>query len=208
MSCTLRCVLLALVLAVLAFAPAAQAQAPNPYARIGVPASNQPLREHVTIQGTATHPQFVRYELAYALEPDLATWISLGGSVQPVENGVLGVWNTRPLTPGSYALRLQVFAADGSVSESLVRNLIVVDAPVPTPTASTATPLQSGSSEIRAARDLFQALSAIVAAAPGAFFRGMQFMLLAFLAFGAYLLLKRLVGRWLRLAEREQPFRD
>lgn len=189
-------------------APAGHAQSPNPYARIASPANNQPLRERVTIQGTASHPQFVRYELAYAAEPDLTTWISLGGGVQPVENSVLGVWNTQPLAPGAYALRLQVFAADGSVSESLVRNL-TISAPAPTPTPSTSTAqTQAGASELQTARTLFQTLTAIVAAVPGAFLRGVQYALLALLAFGAYMLLKRFLARWLRLGAQDQPYRD
>ncbi|MDW8396227.1 MAG: hypothetical protein RMM31_08290 [Anaerolineae bacterium] len=198
-----------LSLAVLAVPSRIAAQSPNPYARIALPASNQVLRGTVTIQGTATHPAFVRYELAYAREPELS-WIPLGGGVQPVENGVLGGWNTRPIQPGSYALRLQVFAADGSVSESVVRNLTIEVAASPTPDTTQASATQRASvSEFQTARTVLQAVGDILAAAPRAFLRGVQFAGAFFAALGGYLLLRRAaLAIYRRYVARPQPYRD
>jgi hypothetical protein len=182
----------------------AQAQSGDPSTRITLPSADQTVRGTVTIQGTATSPVFSRYELAYAQEPDLATWVPLGGSVQPIQNGTLGVWNTRPLADGAYALRLQVFGSDGAINETLVRNITLANAaaPVAAP-ASAVTETVEGPAvvaEVQTARNTLQVIGATLAEAPDAFARGARIALLAFVALGAYLVIKKLVLFTLRRA--------
>jgi len=166
----------------------------QPMARIVTPVREQTLRGSVTIQGSASAPAFARYELAYAAEPDLANWVVIGGGVQPVEAGFLGVWNTRALPDGQYALRLQVFGLDGGVGEVLVRNLKLANAQAastPAPAVPTPPPTGGVTAEIQTARDLLNVIIATVERLPSAFLRGARLAALALLAFGGYLLLKR-----------------
>ncbi len=172
----------------------------NPLARIVSPSNEQSIRGNVTIQGTANSSQFVRYEVAYAAEPDLAAWIIVGGGTQPVENGVLAVWNTRPLPDGAYALRVQVINADGSAFEGFVRNLKTTNtSSQPAPSASEGAGQSdeaAGSAEANASAA--EESDFDLAAVPAAFMRGARMALLAFAALGAYIALKRVIGFLLR----------
>ncbi len=185
------------VLMALVCATAVRAQTINPGTQITLPAKDQTLRGTTTIQGTATSTTFSRYELAYAQEPDLATWISLGGAVQPVDNGQLGVWNTRPLADGNYALRLQVFGTDGTVSETIIREITLVNASAPAPEASgVVTDTTQGPavvSEVQTARDTLQVIGDTLGELPGAFVRGGRLALIALAALGTYALLKKIL---------------
>ncbi len=91
----------------------------------------------VPIAGTANHPQFQRYELAFAYSPNPTdTWFEIQPpSPTPVVNDILGRWDTSQISDGMYALRLRVVAGDGSVLEALVLNVQVVNAS-PTPASS------------------------------------------------------------------------
>lgn len=174
------------------------AQTGERLARIITPVREQTLRGNVTIQGTASSPFFSRYVLAYAQEPDLASWVEIGGAIQPVQGGMLGVWNTRPLPDGQYALRLQVFDSDGSVTESIVRDLKLANASAaPEPaitTIITATGADAGVvAEVQTARNVLQIIAATLSEVPDAFMRGARLAILAFLALGAYVILKRIV---------------
>ena len=189
-------VLAALALLLVAEQTAAWAQPTAPIARIITPVRDQTLRGSVTIQGSANAPAFARYELAYASEPELMNWIVIGGGIQPVESGFLGVWNTRALPDGQYALRLQVFGLDGRLSEALVRNLKLANAQeagASAPASSAAQPPASSVvAEIQTARDVLSTLISTVERVPEAFLRGARLAVLALLAFGGYLLLKRI----------------
>jgi energy-converting hydrogenase Eha subunit E len=186
-----------------------RAQATDPRAQITLPATDQTVRGTVTVQGTATSPFFSRYELAYAAEPDATNWISLGGNVQLVDNGTLGVWNTRPLADGQYALRLQVFNSDGSVTEAIARNITLANAAAVAPGPAT---IITGTidtvqgpavvEEVESARNTLQVVAATLSELPDAFLRGARLALLAFVALGAYVLVKKLVLFGLRRAAR------
>ncbi len=168
----------------------------NPLARIVSPSNEQSIRGNVTIQGTANSGQFVRYEIAYASEPDLAAWIVIGGDTRPVENGILAVWNTRPLPDGAYALRVQVINADGSVFEGFVRNLKTTNA-----AGQTLAPQQSAGQSgqtIENTESETDAAGFDLAAIPAAFLQGARMALLAFAGLGAYIALKRVIAVLLR----------
>jgi hypothetical protein len=116
-------------------APAAQETLPV----IAQPATDAAVRDAVQIIGTATHPQFQRYELYYAPSPVPSdqSWIFIGDahfSQQPL--GLLGVWDTRSVPDGAYALRVRVVRADGNYIDSDARRVIVANTRPP----ETATP--------------------------------------------------------------------
>ncbi|MEA3335509.1 MAG: hypothetical protein U9R25_06325 [Chloroflexota bacterium] len=97
------------------------------------PLSN--VRGNVSIMGTATHPQFQRYELYYTVEPG-ENWVFIGEAhFNPVAGGLLGTWNTESLPDSTYSLRLRVVRQDGNYGEAYQRNIVVANsAPTPTPT--------------------------------------------------------------------------
>ena len=171
-----------------------------PIARIVTPVRGQTLSASVTAQGSANMPGFSRYEVAFAIEPDAKTWQVFGGGTQPVDNGLLSTWNTRALAAGEYALRLQVFSADGKSIESVVRNLKVEGAAAAA--TSAATPgAASGTPRPGAVATPGLAATAVAldtAAIPRAFLRGAELVGLAFAAFAAYLLAKKIVGFGIR----------
>lgn len=167
-----------------------------PIARIVTPVRGQTLGASVSAQGSANVPGFSRYEIAYATEPDVKTWQVFGGGTQPVDNGLLSTWNTRALAAGEYALRLQVFSADGKSIEAVVRNLKVEGAAAAatagaTPGAASGTPRPTTAATPGA---VATAASIDTAAIPRAFLRGAEVVGLAFAAFFGYLLVKKVVG--------------
>ena len=133
--------------------------------------------------------------LAEMAEP-VATWQVFGGGTQPVDNGLLSTWNTRALAAGEYALRLQVFSADGKSIEAVVRNLKVEGAAAAatagaTPGAASGTPRPTIAATPGA---VATAASIDTAAIPRAFLRGAEVVGLAFAAFFGYLVVKKVVG--------------
>lgn len=109
------------------------------------PTADAAVREVVQVVGTATHPQFQRYELYYAPwpVPSDQSWVFIGDahfSQQPL--GLLGTWDSRSVPDGAYALRVRVVKADGNYLDSDPRRVLVANTrPLPSPTpAATATP--------------------------------------------------------------------
>ncbi len=167
-----------------------------PIARLVTPVRGQTLGASVTAQGSANMPGFSRYEIAYATEPEAKTWQVIGGGTQPVDNGLLSTWNTRPLAAGEYALRVQVFSADGKSIEAIVRNL-KVEGPAAAATAGATPGAVSGTPRPATAATPGVAATATAldtAAIPRAFLRGAELVGLAFAAFLGYLILKKVVG--------------
>ncbi len=120
---------------------AVSAQTPSGIAQ---PAPGDTISGIVEVLGTAVHPDYLRYELAF-LQQDVpgAEWIVFAEGSQPVSNGVLAVWDTTvgraigsPVFPdGRYQLRLRVVKTDFNYDEYFVTDLTIQnDGPTPTPT--------------------------------------------------------------------------
>jgi hypothetical protein len=92
----------------------------------------------VTITGTATHPAFQRYELAFSYDPNPTdTWFTIQEPVTlPVIGATLGQWDTNGIVDGVYALRLRVYSSELTFIETVVRDVHVANAQ---PGASTPT---------------------------------------------------------------------
>lgn len=105
---------------------------------IAQPGEGAVVRDVVQVIGTATHPQFQRYELYYAPYPVPSdqSWIFIGdahNNQQPL--GLLGTWDSRSVPDGAYALRVRVVKNDGNYLDSDPRRVTVANiAPVETPT--------------------------------------------------------------------------
>jgi hypothetical protein len=110
---------------------------------ISSPRDNAEVSGQVVIQGTATDPQFLRYELAFFKEFDpLGDWVVFYTGDRPVVNGVLATWDTTvgrdagtPFYPdGTYRLRLRVVHQDGNYGEYYVLGLSLAnEEPTPVP---------------------------------------------------------------------------
>ena len=79
-------------------------------AEITSPRPNAILRGTVSIQGTASVPDFWKYEVQFApgLNPPNNAWSVLIVREEPVINGQLAVWDTTTVPDGTYTLRLRV----------------------------------------------------------------------------------------------------
>ena len=127
---------LALVIA-LAWAPSASTQGDAP-ARIDVPASGANVVSTVEVHGRATTAdpsQFSFYRLHYGSGTSPTSLRPIGpAGHRPVEDGVLGSWDTAPLLPGEYLLQLTVYDTSGATTTAQV---VVNVLPAPTPTPRT-----------------------------------------------------------------------
>ncbi len=107
------------------------------------PTQGEVVTGSVNITGTATHPQFARYEVAFAYDPNPTdTWFEIQPpSANQVTDGILAIWNTTSITDGNYMIRLRVFSSSSSTpSETIVRNIKVRNnAPTETPAPSVTT---------------------------------------------------------------------
>jgi hypothetical protein len=119
----------------------------QPLGQITSPRDRASVRGLVPIEGSATHPQFQKYEVHYAAEPNPGDqWAPVGASPfgVPVVQGRLALWDTSVIPDGVYSLRLRVVRADGNYEEYFVRGIQVVNtSPTETPTPeNTPTPAQ------------------------------------------------------------------
>ena len=99
----------------------------------------------VLVEGTAVHPDYLRYELAFLyLDAPSSEWIVFAEGDQPVVAGTLAVWNTAvgrainaPVFPdGRYQLRLRVVKTDYNYDEFFLTDITIQnEGPTPTPTA-------------------------------------------------------------------------
>ena len=149
----LTCIALVLAGSTLAVLAAPAAQDPRPI--IAQPAQNAPVRGEVQIVGSATHPQFQRYELYFApWPPSDQSWVFIGDAhFNPVQLGLLGTWDSRSVTDGTYGLRVRVVKQDGNYIDSEPRTVEVanfrqVASPTPEVAEATAEPLPTPVEEV------------------------------------------------------------
>ena len=146
MNTSKRLLLILGFIGLLAFPLSALAQGGN---GISSPRDNAEVSGVVLIEGTATDPNFLRYELSFFKEFDpLGDWVVFATGDRPVTNGVLASWDTMigrdigaPFYPdGTYRLRLRVVRQDSNYDEYYVLGLSLsnenpTETPTPTPGA-------------------------------------------------------------------------
>jgi hypothetical protein len=109
------------------------------YAEITSPATGQVVSGIVTIEGTAAHPEFLRYDLAFAFPNDPTdTWFPITEAVETaVHDSRLGIWDTSGITEGEYDLQLRVWTASGEPLIAQVTRIHVGrTGPAPGPTTA------------------------------------------------------------------------
>lgn len=111
-------------------------------AQITSPSDGQQLSGLVRVTGSTTHPEFDRFELAYGPDPNPNdAWQVFSTGTQPVDNNVLGLWDTTRVPDGIWALRLRTVRRDSNYDETVVRGLQVINTqPINTPTPAVAEP--------------------------------------------------------------------
>ncbi|HFD39116.1 MAG TPA: hypothetical protein ENJ31_04620, partial [Anaerolineae bacterium] len=99
------------------------------------PSPGASVAGQVAVTGRANAPWFDYYVVEYGEGRDPIGWGPVAGPVYtPVEDGLLAVWDVRPLADGDYTLRLVVYDAAGDSFEA--RTWVVVRNPTATPTPS------------------------------------------------------------------------
>ncbi len=101
---------------------------------INFPPETEVLRGVTEVRGTTTHPDFWKYEVA-AAPAGTQNWFNIAVSETAVANGVLGLWDTRSVSDGTYSIRLRIVKRDGNYDEYfVVRTQVANTGPVDTPT--------------------------------------------------------------------------
>lgn len=123
-------IVLTLIFLSLTFSAFAAPVAQGPKPAITQPEPDAAVRGVVQIVGSATHPQFQRYELYYAPWPAPSdnAWIFIGDAhFQQQPAGLLGTWATGGLPDGAYGLKVRVVRADGNYQDSDPRRVLVAN---------------------------------------------------------------------------------
>ncbi len=104
----------------------AAAQAPG-YADISFPAAGEAVIGLATLVGSASHPFFTEYDLAFSYQDDPSnTWFIISEHVkQEIQSGPLGIWDTTGITDGIYRMRLRVFLEGRETLVVLIENVRV-----------------------------------------------------------------------------------
>tara|TARA_B100001142_G_scaffold330394_1_gene399180 strand:- start:17809 stop:20808 length:3000 start_codon:yes stop_codon:yes gene_type:complete len=76
--------------------------------KITSPSYNQTISGSIAIEGRATSPDFLGYELLWQPVNQPQTWFMMKQSDQKVLNGLLGIWNSSSLPQGEYRIKLLV----------------------------------------------------------------------------------------------------
>ena len=104
--------------------------------RIDAPANGERVIGRIEVRGRATTAdptRFSFYRLYYGAGSSPSSLRPIGGSSdKPVEDGVLGTWDTAPLFQGEYTLQLSVYDTAGGTTTTSV---VVTVLPAPTPTS-------------------------------------------------------------------------
>ncbi len=108
------------------------------FAEITEPGQGQSVTGIVTISGTASHPAFESFDLAFSFDPDPTdTWFPIGEALDtPVVDGRLAIWDTTEITDGVYRLRLRVSVEGSPPFENIIggvrlRNYTPTETPPP-----------------------------------------------------------------------------
>lgn len=198
-------------------------------ALITFPTTSQTVLGQVTITGVASHPQFSRYEIAFAYDPNPTdTWFELQPpATAPVTDGPLAAWDTTRISDGAYMIRLRVYSTDAATpTETTIRGIkvqnTILPTAAPTATAEATTPAPTTpptSTPVAAVETAIPVIAAPEAILPAfdvspytsAFCNGVGLTLFIFLLMGLYAALRdrirRPLWRWIRrvLSDSKKP---
>lgn len=83
-------------------------------ANITNPSPGDEVSGQVSVEGEVNVLNFSQYKFEIKGPATGDAWVVLGSYLQQVPNGLLGVWDSTSLQPGSYTFRLIVYREDGT----------------------------------------------------------------------------------------------
>lgn len=114
----------------------------NPVIGISSPSTGQTVSGIVQVNGQATAANFNRYQIEVSPANSGSFGIIYGPVGTPVQNGLLGQWDTSGVPNGAYDLRLSMFSSTGGTASRTVTVVVnnvtptLVPTPLPIVTAS------------------------------------------------------------------------
>lgn len=121
-------------------------QAQDEQAMIHNPAPGSAVQGLQQVIGSANVDGFTSYQLEFASQATASTsWFPIHQQTTPVDNNILGEWDTSVLTDGDYLLRLTVFRQSGdpatyTVEGIRIRNYSPIETDTPAPTNNNTLP--------------------------------------------------------------------
>lgn len=100
---------------------------------ITLPQPGDTVSGQVMVQGEANVLNFAQYKFEVRGPSTDGEWVVVGTYNAPVVSGLLGVWDSTSLMPGSYTLRLVIFRQDGTYLPPCEVPITIGSRPVPTP---------------------------------------------------------------------------
>lgn len=90
------------------------------------PVQGQVLQGTVEVSGSLSVKDFASANLSYAYaDSQVETWFVISSLDKPINQGVLGKWDTSLISDGDYRLKLSVVNKDGTIEEVIVDSLQV-----------------------------------------------------------------------------------
>ncbi len=111
------------------------------------------VASNVQVLGSASHPQFLQYQLEFGPDPNPGNlWFPATSPLfTPVLNNLLGIWNTNGVQDARYQLRLRVYLRDGRIEQTVIGNITVqnrVNTPIPSPTQEIPRPIAAFTQDV------------------------------------------------------------
>jgi len=94
--------------------PVAPPACPNPKARLTSPGVNAVVSGVISVSGSAAIENFQYYKLEFGVGSNPQEWSFIMSRQEPVNEGVLGTWDTAVVPDGVYTLRLVVVDNTGN----------------------------------------------------------------------------------------------
>ncbi len=86
--------------------------------RVDNPQPGDVLKGVIEIRGTVQAESFESYDVAFAYNDDTTnTWFIIQSGREPVEDGVLALWDTATIADGIYRLKVIIRSTNGKTEE-------------------------------------------------------------------------------------------
>ncbi|MHC1741181.1 MAG: hypothetical protein AB9897_08745 [Anaerolineaceae bacterium] len=122
--------------------------AAQPLVELSSPQEGQVLQGNVNITGSISSIGFISGEVSYAYaQTENANWFIINEITQPVNNGILAVWDTSTISDGDYQIKLSVKYENIGSTDVIVKKVMIRNY---TQISSTQTPSQTDNKESQA----------------------------------------------------------